>query len=108
MSTLGGRKVWFDTDVLRLNYDGRGNYLGEFGGTDRILVVYENGEFQTTGFENDKPLRRRNNANREVQSQDRLTAVLDDARQGYPYIKRFQFRGFARRQRFVGDDANSA
>ncbi|MDE6040359.1 MAG: DNA gyrase/topoisomerase IV subunit A, partial [Muribaculaceae bacterium] len=37
-STLGGRKVWFDYDVMRINYDGRGTYLGEFLGSDRILV----------------------------------------------------------------------
>ena len=38
-STLGGRKIWIDEDVLRLNTDGRGRYLGEFQGEDRILVV---------------------------------------------------------------------
>ena len=50
-STLGGRKVWFDSDVMRLNYDGRGEFLGEFLGEDRILVVTASGEFYTTGFE---------------------------------------------------------
>lgn len=106
-STLGGRKVWFDTDVLRINYDGRGTYLGEFGGTDRILVVYENGEFQTTGFETtnhyDDGILRIEKYNPKTV----WTAVLDDARQGYPYIKRFTFEDTARRQRFVGDDASS-
>ncbi len=106
-STLGGRKVWFDTDVLRLNYDGRGTYLGEFAGTDRILVVYDNGEFQTTGFDltnhyDDGIMRI------EKYCPDTVwTAVLDDARQGYPYIKRFTFEDSARRQRYVGDDARS-
>ena len=42
-STLGGRKVWFDHDVLRLNYDERGQYLGEFQSDDLILIVQENG-----------------------------------------------------------------
>jgi topoisomerase-4 subunit A len=50
-STLGGRKVWFDWDVLRLNYDGRGEELGEFHSEDQILVVTENGEFYTTSFD---------------------------------------------------------
>ena len=36
------------------------------------------------------------------------TAVLDDARQGFPYIKRFSFEDSARRQRYVGDDARSS
>ena len=42
-STLGGRKVWFDPDVLRLNYDAEGTYLGEFQGEDKILVVKKTG-----------------------------------------------------------------
>ena len=50
-STLGGRKVWFDHDVLRLNYDGRGQYLGEFQSGESILVVHKNGEFYTTDFD---------------------------------------------------------
>lgn len=50
-STLGGRKVWFDHDVLRLNYDGRGEYLGEFQSEDSILVIMKNGEFYTTDFD---------------------------------------------------------
>ena len=44
-STLGGREVWFDDDVLRLNYDGRGEYLGEFQGSDQVLVVLRSGEY---------------------------------------------------------------
>ena len=50
-STLGGRKVWFDYDVQRLNYDGRGEYLGEFHNDDLVLVVMQNGEFYTTSFD---------------------------------------------------------
>ena len=51
VSTLGGRKVWFDFDVQRLNYDGRGTLLGEFHSDDLVLVVMENGEFFTTNFD---------------------------------------------------------
>ena len=50
-STLGGRKVWFDYDVHRLNYDGRGEYLGEFHTDDLVLVIMQNGEFFTTNFD---------------------------------------------------------
>ena len=50
-STLGGRKVWFDHDVLRLNYDGRGQYLGEFQSSDCILIIHKNGDFYTTDFD---------------------------------------------------------
>jgi topoisomerase-4 subunit A len=48
LSTLGGRKIWFDQDVKRLNADNRGDYLGEFLGDDKILVIYKNGEFDFT------------------------------------------------------------
>ena len=44
-STLGGRKVWFDHDVNRLNYDERGEYLGEFHSEDLILIVMKDGTF---------------------------------------------------------------
>lgn len=50
-STLGGRQVWFDPDVLRLNYDGRGEYLGEFAGDDQVLVVLSGGEYYMTSFD---------------------------------------------------------
>ena len=50
-STLGGRKVWFDADVLRVNYDEHGTYLGEFWDEDRILVITTNGDYYTTTFD---------------------------------------------------------
>lgn len=106
-STLGGRKVWFDRDVMRLNYDGRGEYLGEFGGTDRILVLLPNGEFYTTNFDvtnhyEDNVLRVEKFRPKQV-----WTVALDDAEQGYPYLKRFMFEDSAKRQRFVGEDSRS-
>ena len=51
LSTLGGRKVWFDPDVKRLNYDEQGNYLGEFNSGDQILVILRNGDFYLTNFD---------------------------------------------------------
>ena len=50
-STLGGRKVWFDPDILRLNYDGQGKYLGEFTDEDRILVITNTGGYYLTNFD---------------------------------------------------------
>lgn len=49
-STLGGRMVWFDSVINRINYDERGEFLGEFLGEDRILVILQNGECYTTSF----------------------------------------------------------
>ena len=107
VSTLGGRQVWFDFDVMRLNYDGRGTLLGEFSGDDRILVFLPTGEFYTTSYDltnhyDDKIL-----LICKFDPQQVWTAVLNDADQGYPYIKRFVAEPSARRQRFIGDNARS-
>ncbi|MDE5972184.1 MAG: DNA gyrase/topoisomerase IV subunit A, partial [Muribaculaceae bacterium] len=106
-STLGGRKVWFDPDVLRLNYDGRGEYLGEFSGTDLVLVVLRNGEFYTSTFD------ATNHYEEGILRIERFrqgtvwSAVLFDADQGYPYIKRFAFEPTAKKQRFIGENPAS-
>ena len=50
-STLGGRKVWFDQDVLRVNYDNQGMYLGEFDDDDRILVITTDGNYYLNNFD---------------------------------------------------------
>jgi topoisomerase-4 subunit A len=106
-STLGGLKVWFDPDVLRINYDGRGNYIGEFVGSDLVLVVLKNGEYYTSTYEatnhyDDNILRIEKFRPNQV-----FTAILNDADQGYPYIKRFTFEASAKKQRFLGDNEKS-
>lgn len=50
-STLGGRKVWFDPDVNRINYDENGRFLGEFNDDESILVVLDDGDFYITNFD---------------------------------------------------------
>ena len=104
-STLGGRKVWFDYDVLRLNYDGRGEYLGEFQSEDCILVVHKNGEFYTTDFDLN------NHYDSDIMILEKYdpdkvwTAVLYDAdQQNYPYLKRFCFEQSSKRQNFLGEN----
>lgn len=107
VSTLGGRDVWFDRDVLRLNYDGRGEYLGEFKGDDLVLVVLNNGEFYTTGFEATNHYEDGILHIEKFRPDQVWTAVLNDADQGYPYIKRFHFEQSPRKQRFLGDNEAS-
>ena len=51
ISTIGGKDVWFDTDVQRLNEDGRGEYLGEFSGDDRIIAIFKDGTYYTTSYD---------------------------------------------------------
>lgn len=51
VSTLSARKIWFDDTVQRLNAEGRGDYLGEFKPTDKILTIMQTGEYHLTGFD---------------------------------------------------------
>lgn len=107
-STLGGRKVWFDPDVKRINYEEHGRFLGEFFDEDRILVILDNNDFYITNFDanNHYP---DNIVRIEKWQPDKVwTAVLFDAdNQGYPYIKRFTMDAMAKPQNFVGENANS-
>lgn len=107
-STLGGRKVWFDRDVLRLNYDGRGEYLGEYQSGELILVVLNNGDFYTTNFDVNNHYEDGIRIMEKFDPNKVWTAVLYDAdQQNYPYIKRFCFEAGNRKQNYLGDNRNS-
>ena len=106
-STLGGREVWFDHDVLRLNYDGRGEYLGEFQGSDQVLVVLKSGEYYMSTFEQSNHYEDNILRIEKFRPGHVWTAVLNDADQGYPYLKRFTFEPTAKKQRFLGENEKS-
>ncbi len=107
LSTLGGRKVWFDPDVYRLNYEGGGQYLGEFQGDDKILVVSRNGDYHICNFD----LSNHFPANiRHIEKYDESkvwSAALYDADQGYAYLKRFTFEASEKPLNFMGENAAS-
>lgn len=107
-STLGGRKVWFDRDVQRLNFDERGDFLGEFSNGDRILVVLNDGTFYTTDFDLNNHYEQNIQVIEKFNENKIWTAVLSDASQGgLPYIKRFKFERAAKRQNYLGDNPES-
>ncbi len=107
-STLGGRKVWFDADVKRLNYDDHGTLLGEFNDDDMILVILTNGEFYLTNFDVNNHYEDNIKIIEKFDAAKVWTAVLFDAdNDGYPYIKRFQMEATRRKQSYLGDNANS-
>ena len=107
-STLGGRKVWFDPDVNRINYEEHGRFLGEFSDTESILVVLDNGEFYITNFDANNHYEP--NILRLEKWDDRKvwTAVLHDAdNSGLPYLKRFAMDATKRHQNFLGENPDS-
>lgn len=107
-STLGGRQVWFDHDVLRLNYDGRGDFLGEFFTDDLVLVIQENGEFYTTNFDSGNHYQGQIKVVEKFNSDKIWSVALYDAdQQNYPYIKRFPFEISNKKQSFLGENTAS-
>ena len=107
-STLGGRKVWYDPDVNRLNYDEHGRLLGEFNDGDQILVILQNGEYYLTGFDANIHFEDNIQLIEKYEADKIWTCVLFDAdNQGYPYIKRFLMEATKRKQSFMGENANS-
>ncbi|MCH5214956.1 MAG: DNA gyrase/topoisomerase IV subunit A [Muribaculaceae bacterium] len=102
ISTLGGRDVWFDKDVLRINYDGRGELIGTFQGDDKILVITKNGEFYTTSYSDTIHFEDNLLKIEKFDPHKVWTLVFFDPELGFPYLKRFNFEASARPQRFVG------
>ena len=108
LSTLGGRKVWYDPDVKRLNYDEQGNFLGEFNSGDQILVILKNGDFYLTNFDlnnhfEDNILRiEKYNANKVW-----TVALFDQDQSGFLYVKRFSMEATSRHQNFLGENAEN-
>ena len=107
-STLGGRKVWYDPDVNRLNYDDHGRLLGEFFDEDQILVILDNGDFYLTNFDLNNHFES-NILRIEKYDADKVwTAILFDAdNQGYPYMKRFQMDASKKKQNWLSDNPTS-
>jgi topoisomerase-4 subunit A len=107
ISTLGGRKVWFDPDVLRLNYDGSGIYLGEFQGDDKILVVTKNGDYSVCNFDLSNHFPSNLLRIEKFEEHKIWTAALYDADQGFAYLKRFTFEPTEKTLNFMGENPES-
>lgn len=106
-STLGGRKVWFDPDVMRINYDGRGSYLGEFFNEDAVLVINRNGEYYTTTFDSSNHFQGDLIHVIKYNPDTVWSVVLWDADQKYYYLKRFQLEPTSKPVNFLGDNPAS-
>lgn len=106
-STLGGRAVWFDRDVLRLNYNGQGELLGDFQSEDKILVITAKGDYYLSGFEDTNHFEDDVKILEKFNPEKIWTVALFDANEGYKYLKRFRFEVSNKRQNFIGDNPKS-
>ena len=107
-STLGGRKVWFDPDVRRLNFDEHGRLLGEFSDDDQVLVVLSNGDFYVTTFDPNNHFEDNILRIEKFKPEKVWTAVLYDAdNDGYAYVKRFLMEATKKHQNYLGENPES-
>lgn len=108
MSTLGGRKIWFDEDVLRLNADSRGLYLGEFTGDEKILVVDKEGSFHLYTYDLENHFEKNILSISKFDPALIASVIYFDAEQNFYYLKRFTIEPNAGKQcRFIGEFADN-
>jgi topoisomerase IV subunit A len=107
LSTLGGRKIWFDDAVFRLNVDGRGLFLGEFSADDKIQVVTKSGYFRTTGFDLSSHFEDNILIIEKYHPGKVYSVIYWDAGQKYYYLKRFMIEESEKPQCFINDDPDS-
>ena len=91
VSTIGGKDIWFDTDVQRLNEDGRGVHIGEFSGEDKVLAVFRDGTYYTTNYETVNKYQGDIIRIEKLDIGKTWTALYWDAAAKAFYIKRFSF-----------------
>ncbi|NMC36873.1 MAG: DNA gyrase/topoisomerase IV subunit A, partial [Bacteroidales bacterium] len=107
LSTLGGRKIWFDDSVFRLNVDGRGTYLGEFGGDDKLLVVTKDGYFRMAGFDLSNHFEENILIIEKYNPGKVYSVIYWDAEQDYYYVKRFVLEESEKPQCFINENPES-
>lgn len=107
LSTLGGRKIWFDDAVFRLNVDGRGLFLGEFSSDDKIMVITKNGFFRITGFDLSSHFEDNILLIEKYKPGKVYSVIYWDAEQKFYYVKRFILEESEKPQCFINEDPDS-
>ena len=107
LSTLGGRKIWFDDAVFRLNVDSRGTFLGEFSADDKILVITKSGYFRITGFDLSNHFEDNILIIEKWRPGKVYSAVYWDAEQKFYYVKRFTIEESEKPQCFINEHPES-
>ncbi len=103
-STLGGRKVWFDSDIKRLNYDGQGKYLGEFDGNDQVLVMLADGRYYLTNIDLNNHYEDNIQRIEKYDAKKVWTCIYYNTSQSnFLYLKRFRLEATIRMQSYLGE-----
>lgn len=106
VSTLAGRKIWYDDVLKRLNADERGRYLGEFDGDDKILLTMSDGSYELSNFDLSNHFDDKMTRMEKFHPQQVYTAIHQDSKGTY-YVKRFNFDDLpvGKRMKFIGEDS---
>jgi topoisomerase-4 subunit A len=107
LSTLGGRKIWFDDAVFRLNVDGRGLYLGEFSADEKIIVISKNGYFRVTGFDLSNHFEDNILIIEKFRTGKVYSVIYWDAEQKFYYVKRFTIEESEKPLCFINENPES-
>ena len=107
VSTIGGKDLWFDNDIQRLNEDGRGLYLGQFGNNDHVLAIYKDGRYQTTSTDLSSRYQGEILRIEKLDPNKVWSAIYYDGEVNCFYIKRFSFETSEDVVSFVPDSKGS-
>jgi topoisomerase-4 subunit A len=107
-STLAGIKLWFDWDILRLNTEERGQYLGEFQGGDRIIIITKSGQYRICNFDLTNHFEDDALVIEKFDNEKIYSAVYWDNDQKYYYLKRFILENTDKLLDFIGTDDGSS
>ena len=91
VSTIGGKDIWFDEDIQRLNEDGRGLHLGQFNTGDHILAIFKDGTYYTTTFDLSNRYQGELLKIEKLDVNKTYTALYYDKSVSSFYVKRFSF-----------------
>jgi topoisomerase-4 subunit A len=106
VSTLSAMDIFFDFSVLRLNKEGRGDFLGSFKENDKIISLYKSGNYKITGFEltlhfdDDLLLLQKFNPNKII------TVVYFLKKEKKYFVKRLKPEDTSKKMDFVPEDKN--
>ncbi len=106
-STLGGKPIWFDKDVNRLNEDRRGTYLGEFDGTDKLLVVTKKGFYRIANLDVSNHFEEDILFVEKFNEKKIFSAVYFDSKSNFYYLKRFIMEPTEKLSSFIGEGVES-
>lgn len=91
VSTIGGKDIWYDADIQKLNDEQRGQYLGEFGPEDKVLAIFKDGSFYTTSFDVSNRYQGEVIKIEKFDPNKTYTALYYDGAAKAFYVKRFSF-----------------